>query len=240
MSIQSEIARIIAQRDAMAAVMETTPPTLGTLARCGEVLEGLRQTLAANLVLMGVEASAAESLEVLVPKVLRIPQGDTSAEVFLASAKAAFDVSYGFFAAGEVASFDGMCTISAICRAASLRLAIAGAGAGTLSLTGAGWETETGADTLTAVYAPACGVTRLDGQAALDRVEIAGDGSTAVTAAIQVSAVTESGAVLPATGTTELRFQYKATWSTIEAGKPAWRDLDGKTWEQMERISKPE
>ena len=121
MSIQSEIARIIAQRDAMAAVMETTPPTLGTLARCGEVLEGLRQTLAANLVLMGVEASAAESLEVLVPKVLRIPQGDTSAEVFLASAKAAFDVSYGFFAAGEVASFDGMCTISAICRAASLR-----------------------------------------------------------------------------------------------------------------------
>ena len=90
------------------------------------------------------------------------------------------------------------------------------------------------------MYAPAGGVTRLDGQAALDRVEIAGDGSTAVTAAIQVSAVTESGAVLPATGTTELRFQYKATWSTIEAGKPAWRDLDGKTWEQMERISKPE
>lgn len=45
---------------------------------------------------MGVEAAATESLEVLVPKVLRIPQGDISAEVFLATALPTFDVDYGF------------------------------------------------------------------------------------------------------------------------------------------------
>ena len=78
MSIQSEITRITAQRDAMAAVLETTPPAPAALSRCSEVLETLRQALAANLVTMGVEAAATESLEVLVPKVLRIPQGDIS------------------------------------------------------------------------------------------------------------------------------------------------------------------
>lgn len=245
MSIQSEITRITAQRDAMAAVLETAPPTPAALSRCGEVLETLRQALAANLVTMGVEAAATESLEVLVPKVLRIPQGDTSAEVFVASALPAFDVAYGFFAGGEVASFDGMCTISAICKATALRLTITGVGATTLTLTGTGWTVETAAgeepeaDTLTATYAPAGGVVRVDGQAALDRVEITGDGETAVIATIQISAVGSSGAVLQATGTTELRFQYKATWSTIEAGSPTWGDLDGKTWDQLEKISKP-
>lgn len=249
MSIQSEITRITAQRDAMAAVLETAPPTSAALSRCGEVLETLRQALAANLVTMGVEAAATESLEVLVPKVLRIPQGDTSAEVFVASALPAFDVAYGFFAGGEVASFDGMCTISAVCKATALRLTITGAGAATLTLTGTGWTVETAAgeepeeepeaDTLTATYTPAGGVFRVDGQAALNRVEITGDGETAVTASIQVSAVGASGAVIPATGATELRFQYKATWSTIEAGSPTWGDLDGSTWTQLEQISKP-
>lgn len=245
MSIQSEITRITAQRDAMAAVLETTPPAPAALSRCSEVLETLRQALAENLVTMGVEAAATESLEVLVPKVLRIPQGDISAEVFLASVLPAFDVSHGFFSTGETASFDGMCTISAVCKATALRLTITGVGATTLTLTGTGWTVETAAgeepeaDTLTATYAPAGGVFRVDGQAALDGVEITGDGETAVTASIQVSAVGTSGAVLPATGATELRFQYKATWSTIEAGSPTWGDLEGRTWDQMEQNSKP-
>ncbi|MFR4200798.1 MAG: hypothetical protein ACLT09_06895 [Flavonifractor plautii] len=121
MSIQSEITRITAQRDAMAAVLETTPPAPAALSRCSEVLETLRQALAENLVTMGVEAAATGSLEVLVPKVLRIPQGDISAEVFLASVLPAFDVSHGFFSTGETASFDGMCTISAVCKATALR-----------------------------------------------------------------------------------------------------------------------
>ena len=245
MSIQSEITRITSQRDAMAAVLETTPPAPAALSRCSEVLETLRQALAENLVTMGVEAAATESLEVLVPKVLRIPQGDISAEVFLASVLPAFDVSYGFFSTGETASFDGMCTISAVNKATALRLTITGVGATTLTLTGTGWTVETAAgeepeaDTLTATYAPVGGVFRVDGQAALDGVEITGDGETAVTASIQVSAVGASGTVLPATGATELRFQYKATWSTIEAGSPTWGDLEGRTWDQMEHISKP-
>ena len=210
-----------------------------------KVLETLRQALAANLVTMGVEAAATESLEVLVPKVLRIPQGDISAEVFLASVLPAFDVSHGFFSTGETASFDGMCTISAVCKATALRLTITGVGATTLTLTGTGWTVETAAgeepeaDTLTATYAPAGGVFRVDGQAALDGVEITGDGETAVTASIRVSAVGASGTVLPATGATELQIKYKATWSTIEAGSPTWGDLEGRTWDQMEQISKP-
>lgn len=239
MSIQSEITRLTGQRDAMAAVLEAAPPAGNSLERCGTVLETLRQALASNLTAMGVQAAAGEALEVLVPKVLRIPQGDISAELFLASALPAFDVSYGFFSTGEVAGFSGMCTVSAVCRLTALRLTITGAGAATLALTGAGWTVSKGTDSLAASYAPSGGLTRLEAQAALDGVQIAGDGTNAVTASIQVSAVGESGAVLPASGTTALVYKYQTTWGVLDDMAPTWSELEGQTWSRLERMGKP-
>lgn len=198
----------------------------------------LREELAENLARMGVSAAADEPLQTLVPKVLRIAQGDTSLQVFRAALTPEFDVSYGFFGVGEVAEFAGMCSITALCRIRALRVEITGEGAATLTVEAPGWTVQKNGG-VTAVYQPAGGMSRFDGQNALDSIRIHGNGETSVTATIRVSAVGEEGLTLSATGSTALVFKYGATWDVLEAMGYTWGGLDGKTWYEIEHIGKP-
>lgn len=198
----------------------------------------LREDLAGNLVRMGVSASVDEPLQTLIPKVLRIAQGDTSQQVFLAALTPEFDVSYGFFGPGEVAEFAGMCSISALCRIRALRVEITGDGAATLAVEAAGWSVQTGTG-VTAVYQPAGGLSRFDAQDALDRIRIHGDGETSVSGTIRVYAVGEEGLTIAAAGSTSLVYKYGATWDVLEALGYTWAGLDGKTWDEIEHIGKP-
>lgn len=198
----------------------------------------LREDLAGNLARMGVSASIDEPLQTLIPKVLRIAQGDTSQQVFLASLKAEFDVSYGFFGPGEVAEFAGMCAISALCRIKALRVEITGTDASTLTVEASGWTVQKGSG-VTAVYQPAGGLSRFEAQDALDGVSIHGDGETSVSATIRVYAVGEAGLTIAASGSTSLEYKYGATWDVLEALGYTWGELNGKTWDEIEHIGKP-
>ena len=198
----------------------------------------LREDLAGNLVRMGVSASVDEPLQTLIPKVLRIAQGDTSQQVFLAALTPEFDVSYGFFGPGEVAEFAGMCSISALCRIRALRMEITGDGAATLTVEAAGWSVQTGTG-VTAVYQPAGGLSRFEAQDALDGIRIHGDGETPVSATIRVYAVGEEGLTIAAAGSIALVYKYGATWDVLEALGYTWGGLEGKTWDEIEHIGKP-
>lgn len=198
----------------------------------------LREDLAGNLVRMGVSASVDEPLQTLIPKVLRIAQGDTSQQVFLAALTPEFDVSYGFFGPGEVAEFAGMCSISALCKIRALRVEITGDGAATLTVEAAGWSVQTGTG-VTAVYQPAGGLSRFEAQDALDGIRIHGDGETPVSATIRVYAVGEEGLTIAAAGSTALVYKYGATWDVLEALGYTWGGLEGKTWDEIEHIGKP-
>ena len=198
----------------------------------------LREDLAGNLVRMGVSASVDEPLQTLIPKVLRIAQGDTSQQVFLAALTPEFDVSYGFFGSGEVAEFAGMCSISALCRIRALRMEITGDGAATLTVEAAGWSVQTGTG-VTAVYQPVGGLSRFEAQDALDGIRIHGDGETPVSATIRVYAVGEEGLTIAAAGSTALVYKYGATWDVLEALGYTWGGLEGKTWDEIEHIGKP-
>lgn len=198
----------------------------------------LREDLAGNLTRMGVSASADEPLQTLIPKVLRIAQGDISQQVFLAALEPEFDVSYGFFGAGEVAEFAGMCTVSALCRIKALRMEISGTDASTLTVEASGWTVQKGAG-VTAVYQPAGGLSRFDAQDALVGIRIQGDGETSVSATIRVYAVGEDGLTIAASGSTALVYKYGATWDVLEALGYTWGGLDGKTWDEIEHIGKP-
>lgn len=198
----------------------------------------LREDLAGNLVRMGVSASVDEPLQTLIPKVLRIAQGDTSQQVFLAALEPEFDVSYGFFGPGEVAEFAGMCTISALCRIKALRVEITGTDASTLTVEASGWTVQKGTG-VTATYQPAGGLSRFEAQDALDRISIHGDGETSVSATIRVYAVGEAGLPIAASGSTSLEYKYGATWDVLEALGYTWGGLEGKTWDEVEHIGKP-
>lgn len=202
-----------------------------------QLLTQLRSDLVANLVKMGVDAAEAETLQELIPKVLLIAQGDTSQEVFSASCQEAFDVSYGFFSTGETASFAGMCSIVAFCRVGSLKVEISGTGLSGLTIIAPGWTVVSG-DTIILTQAVS---SRFAAQDALDDISFEGDGEANVEASIQISAVTESGQVIPADGAAALYFKYGATWELLEAVGYTWEDLESGalTWAGLETMGKP-
>ncbi len=202
-----------------------------------QLLSSLRDDLAGNLVKMGVAAGTEESLQTLIPKVLLIAQGDTSQEVFAAACKSAFDVSYGYFSAGETASFAGMCVITMFCRVASLKVEVSGTGLSGLTVIAPGWIVESGAGiTLTRAV-----VSRFDAQDALNGISFTGDGNTIVEASIRVSAVMEGGASIPAAGTATLCYKYGATWQLLEVLGCTWSSLETQnmTWAGLETMGKP-
>ena len=208
---------------------------MSTLTAYFQLLMQLRDNLAANLRYMGVDAADDEALQTLIPKVLQIAQGDTSQEVFLAELASEFDISYGFFAAGEVASLEGMCTISAMCRVSALRVTVSGSQVNTLTAVAPGWTISQG-ESLVLEYP---GVTsRREAEQALEVIRFEGDGQTSVTGIVQVYAVGESGQLLPASGQAALRYEYGLSWSILESLGCTWGQIGSMSWTQLEQTSK--
>lgn len=201
------------------------------------LLRRLRGDLADELTALGVPSRREETLEVLVPRVLLALEG--TGEGFTAALKAAWDVSYGFFSAGETASFAGMAAISQAVRITALTVAVTGEGVSALSAAGAGWSVSRAGGILTAQYRPGGVILPSSLQAALARLSLTGDEATPVTASVTLSGLGASGAAYPAAGAASLICAYAATWRLLDLVYPTWADLEGRTWDAVERFSKP-
>ncbi len=195
------------------------------------------EALADNLTALGIASSAKEGADALLEKMLHILEHPE--ETFAAALAAEWDVSYGFFSAGETVRLGEVVTVSAAVRVTELRFTVTGEGVPTLTGTGEGWRFQLAGNTLTASFAPG-GVLPMPAiRTALEAIALAGDGETHTVAGVTLSAVTASGAVLPATGTAGFTYAYSMTWALLPALYPDWRALDGKTWAQVEKFTKP-
>lgn len=201
-----------------------------------ELLRKLRGDLADNLTAMGVAASDTETLETLVPKVLRLLEG--TGESFSATLKPAWDVSYGVFSTGETACFAGMAVISKAVRVTGLTVTVTGEGVSALTAAGTGWTSSRSGDTLTAVYRPGGVVTSRALSDALEGLSLTGDDVTSVTASVSLSGLGASGQAYPASGTAQLIYAYNMTWDLLQTFYPTWAALDGKTWVEATAFAK--
>lgn len=203
-----------------------------------ELLVSLRGDLAAHLNYMGVEASADEPLKTLVPKILQIPQGDPSKEVFSAQ-MSAFDVAYDFFSTGETASLDGICSITLYNLVTALTVSITGSGLSALTVSASGWTVTRTSSSITLTRQVSC---KADAEAALRTVRFSGDDATEINANISVKATFRSGATAAASGSTALKYSYQTTWDILQnAFGYTWRQLeaDSITWRKLEALGKP-
>ncbi len=201
------------------------------------LLRRLRSDLAENLTAVGVTALETETLETLVPKVLRALEG--TGEGFTAALKGAWDVSYGYFSTGETVSFAGMATVTKAVRITALVLTVTGEGVPALSAAGSGWTVGKSGNTLTARYRPGGVIPAAAISAALERFSLSGDGATPVTASAALSGLGASGAAYSAAGTAAFSYAYGMTWRLMALVFPAWTDLEGQTWRAVENFSKP-
>lgn len=214
---------------------------MSTIAEYLALLAALRDELAANLERMGVTADAAEPLQTLVPKVLRIQQGDMRHEccdVVLSQ----FPCSYGFFAYDETATFAGAVAVNAFYLMRTAKLIIASnISLETLKVTAPGWtithsekeivlETDvqgrSGGEFLTLLDAIQMRQTVEEDLWATVTLEIVGD---------------ESGEVVGATGSARLYYQG-VSWDALDAHALTWKNIEDEklTWDGLETLGKPE
>lgn len=201
------------------------------------LLRRLRGDLADELTALGVPSRQDETLEVLVPRVLQCLEG--AGEGFAASLKPAWDVSYGCFSAGETVSLAGMAAIARAVRVTALTVTVTGKGVSALSAAGTGWTVSRSGDALTAQYRPGGVLLPAALAAALERLTLAGDGATPVTATVALRGLGFSGGTYPADGTASFSYVYHMTWELLGLVCPTWTELSGRTWRGVERFSKP-
>jgi hypothetical protein len=196
--------------------------------------------LAANLRQMGVAASADEDAEALIAKVLRIRVGDPDVCLFQAALiAAALPCSYGYFSYGEAVNIGpGVKEIAKLCRMERAVLQFSGDGAELLEVVSGAW-TETTRETgvLELTYEPDDDMTRFDLMDALDGLTVRA--TEAVHAQITLSCVGEDGETYPADGWTSIQIS-SITWEALEGYAYQWQDLEGRTWDQLEGMEKPE
>lgn len=203
-------------------------------------LLGLRSDLADNLTRMGVDASADEPLQTLVPKVLRILQGDTSKVAFTASlADAIPGVSFGFFLLGEVARPFPVFDVTYFNRISEVRLrfAVAPSGPGELSslvVSAPGWVMQGGVLS----HAFPTGATRFDLLDALGLVTLTS--AEMLRIRMTMEATGADGSAIAAPGVTEISWA-RTTWGMLEAYGRTWGEWEAAcpTWGDWENVPKP-
>ena len=198
-------------------------------------LISLRDRLAHNLTLMGVNASSTETLETLVPKVLQILVGDTSAPVFLCSLTGRFVSETAptyYFEPGEALPLAGHYSLGGcnLMTAITARWALTG-DAGVV-LTGAGWVLSAPAEgRLEARYELAQPATFFSADIALEALafSLTGNGSIKLT----ISAEDAEGNIYPAEGELTAAVSKDATWAVLEHVYPTWGDISNQTWNEI-------
>lgn len=199
-------------------------------------LVSLRDKLAYNLTLMGVAASNTETLEALVPKVLQILVGDTTAPVFLCALTGEF-VSAAeptdYFEPGEELALAGHYSLGGcnLMTAITARWTLAG-DAG-VALTGAGWVLSTPSEgRIEARYELAQPATFFAADTALGMLafSLTGNGGVKLT----ISAEDAAGNIYPAEGELTAAVAKDATWAVLERVYPTWGDVNGQTWTEIE------
>ena len=201
------------------------------------LLEQLRQDLAHNIAALGVSASATETLETLVPKVLLVLGGT---EGFTASILPEWDISYGVFTTGEIVSMDGMVTVTSASRIKALSITVTGTGVSSLNDAGSGWSWSLAGDTITGSYEPG-GVLTLQGiMEAFDQVTFAGDGETSVQATVTASTQGVSGQWHGVQGAAEFAYAYIMNWQLLGEVYPTYgaAAATGKSWEELKVFTK--
>lgn len=207
-------------------------------------LDALRDDLARNLAYMGVTATADETLDVLVPKVLDILTGDPSAELLkytINNAELASTVRpTAYFGDGERVTFGDALTVNAANRITIIKIMITSVPVGlsqTFTVSGDGWTGQVGTSNYVASF-PLTRATRGKVIEALKAFSLGFTGSDSGDCTLEVSAVAESGAEIAATGTISFKLRPFSTWEIAQAKYPKWTDVSGLSWKTVESLKK--
>lgn len=201
-----------------------------------EALNVLKIQLAENLRLQGVETSDAEGLATLVPKVLDIICGDPLKEG-CRGRTTQLTPRYGYYGAGEAATFDGAVAIDALSRMDYAVVTISGEGVDTLQVSAQGWEQteEDGSIFLTCELDER--TTRFRLQEKLEEIRITSSASALVD--ISVFCVgKDSGEAYQIGDSLQGKFA-DTVWEVVSLTIHTWQDTEGLTWRDMETIPKP-
>lgn len=242
MSIGTELERITGARDDIATALDTFAAG-AKIDQCAGRLEELREELAENLTLMGVEADTSETVAELVSKVLSIPQGDTSQIVFNGTVAEEFPVSFGYFETGDTASFQNMCSITAICRITELRITVTGDYATEIQINGEGWEETKDMIPMSGInqkdYETGGHISKFEAQTAFNNINIIVSVEGAGSFTVKPWAISDTGETFELE-TVELVYRSKTTWAALEARELTMADLAAMTWAELEGLGKPD
>lgn len=203
-------------------------------------LDALRDELARNLVLLGVAASEAETLQTLVPKLLKIPVGDTGREFAdLAFLVEDFPCTFGFLSYDERASFVGITAVSGLNRIGRAVLTLRGSGVEALEITADGWTVQREAGTVTLSRTLPERTSRFELQDWIDTITLGANADVVGVATLAVFGA-DAETEYKAAGSMGFRFQ-RNSWAAIEAQYLTWGALEaaGFTWGGLEHSGKP-
>lgn len=212
---------------------------MSTIAEYLQALDSLRDQLADNLQKMGVDASQNETLQTLVPKVLGIQQGDMRHE-YCDVTLLDFPCTYGFYSYDETATMIGVLDVNGFYMVRSAEIIISGTGLSALQITAQNW-TITQSDTEISLQCSVLDKTANQFLDLVDVIQIKLKENIDLTATVTMIIIgDETGEVVGATGSAELRFQNNS-WAAIEARGYTWSDIEANsyTWDDIENLGKP-
>ena len=204
------------------------------------LLESLRDDLASNLRKRGVEALDTETLQILVPKVLQIPQGNpylgyfegTLAKTHITNG----DANYGVFLYGETVPFTDVFRITGYFKMASAVITLTGTGITAMTINAPdGWVVNKISDesaTLT--------LNTEEIQSApwmmefLNGITFSSESEAHVSASFKAIEV-DTGTEYPIEGSCSWDIQLNS-WEHVEDTYPTMADLDVHTWDQVEHL----
>jgi len=203
----------------------------------------LRDNLAENLSVMGVEASRTETLGSLVPKVLEILIGDQTVPLFdftllkdeIKSSIAPTD----YAESTEVLSFGGCASVARCNLITQIDLVFTAQEPITLRVAGEGWSSVAGSSGNEAIARYSMTrATAAKANAALSALSFTIEGSGPVNIVVKGYYGQQIFTALGERQKVKAVVSDTNSWMVLEKACPTWNDLEGRTWEQIEALRK--
>lgn len=204
-----------------------------------ELLESLRDDLAANLSGLGVTASASETLQTLIPKVLSIPQGNPYVAYFKATRKVSHitNGAYQEFLFGQNVSFANIFQFAGYYMLSSCKVTLTGSGITAMIITAPGWTINKASDksaTLTANTASIKSGSAM--QSLFNVISVKSNSEAHITITFTAYEQTTNKSYNISGGVT---FDIqKNSWARVEDTYPTFAKLNKATWKQVESLVK--
>lgn len=205
-------------------------------------LDELRDELARGLVTLGVPAEETETLQSLVPKLLKIPVGDTSKEFAeLAWLVEKYPCTFEFLNYEETVAFNvGVMAVTGLNRIGRAELALEGSNVDLLDIIAPGWtvERETGRVLLSRTFPTL--TSRFELQAWIEAIVLSSRSNDVKGVATLSVFGADTQAEYHAAGAMAFQF-LRNSWAATDARGYTWADIEASryTWDEMENLGKP-